>query len=135
MSASRVYRRRASGGGGLGAYRFSRYATMIELVSLLSIRIKRCDGEEPIKAPLGSDPAPMMAVSGLIVALRATLRRRVWCMWGTGSNVELRLVSDNKADKVLYMGARSVELAGGSGRGSAGVSGGERIEVLANLPP
>ena len=56
-------------------------------------------------------------------------------MWGIGSNVELRLVSDNKADKVLYTGARSVELAGGRGRGSAGVSGGERIEVLANLPP
>lgn len=56
-------------------------------------------------------------------------------MWGIGSNVELRLVSDNKADRVLYMGARSVELGGGWGRGSAGVSGGERIEVLGNLPP
>ena len=108
---------------------------MIELVSLLSIRIKRWEGEEPIKEPFGSDPAPIMAVSGLMVALSATLRRRVWCMWGIGSSVELRLVSDNKADKVLYMGARSVELGGGWGRGSAGVSGGERIEVLGNLPP
>ena len=108
---------------------------MIELVSLLSIRIKRWDGDEPIKAPLGSDPAPMMAVSGLMVALSATLRRRVWCMCGIGSNVELRLVRDNKADKVLYMGVRSVGLAGGRGRGSGGVSGGERMEVLANLPP
>jgi len=88
-----------------------------------------------MREPLGSDPAPIMAVSGLIVALSATLRSRVWCMWGIGSNVELRLVRDNKADKVLYMGARSVEPAGGRGRGSAGVSGGERIEVLANLPP
>ena len=56
-------------------------------------------------------------------------------MWGIGSNVELRLVSDNKADRVLYMGVRSVELGGGRGRGSVGVSGGERIEVLGNLPP
>ena len=50
---------------------------MIELVSPLNIRISRLEGDEPIKDPFGREPAPRMAVSGLMLALRASLRRRV----------------------------------------------------------
>lgn len=50
---------------------------MMELVSPLNILMSRRDGDEPINEPLGRDPAPMMAVNGLILALRASLRRRV----------------------------------------------------------
>ena len=52
-----------------------------------------------------------------------------------GSSVELRLGSDNNAETVLCRGPRSVELFGGDGMGSDGVSGGERIEVSGSFPP
>lgn len=107
---------------------------MIELVSSLIMRIRRWDGDEPMRDPLGRDPAPMIAVSGLILALSATLRSKVWWRWAMGSNVELRLVSESKADTVWCSGPRSVWTLGGGGKGSEGVSGGERIE-LDTLPP
>jgi hypothetical protein len=113
----------------LGAYRLLRYAVMIELVSALSIRINRCEGDDPIREPFGSDPAPITAVSGLIVALSATLRSRVWCSWGMGSRVELSSESDKSADNVSRTLPRSMSVRGGFGSGKAGEAGGESIEA------
>lgn len=102
---------------------------MIELVSALSIRMRRCEGDDPISEPFGKDPAPMMAVRGLIVAFKATLSKRVWCRCGIGSSVELSSVSESKADRVSRRLSRLVSDNGERGSGKDGDSGGERTEV------
>ena len=105
---------------------------MMELVSPLNMRISRREGEEPIRAPFGSEPAPRIAVSGLILALRASLSRRVWWICGMGSREELSPGSDNRAESVCWTLDRSVDVFEGTGvdgSGREGDSGGVRIGV------
>ena len=96
-------------------------------VSIESVRIRLWAYPLPNNAPFGNVPAPRMPVRGLMTLLMASLRRSVWCICGMGNREGVRWDRDRSISSVVYVGPRSVGVAGGRGSGSVGDDGAARI--------